>query len=131
MNGIKFILIFGLFLCLLSYLRFFRSVLLDRAIAVGLMFLGVIFVVSPDLTTSLAHILGVGRGADLLFYLFSVLAIFLFILLYSQIAQISAAQTEIIRTLAMQGAKDSEPEGQGDDAREDGPKGANPRSHRD
>lgn len=107
MSGIKLILFFGLLTCFYGYLRFFRTILLDRVIAVGFLVVGVAFIAVPDLTTSLAVLLGVGRGTDLMFYLFALGSCFAFILLYSKIAQMLITQTELVRYLAIREVKNA------------------------
>ena len=105
MTLIQLILIFGLLASLGVYLRFFRSELVDRLIAILLFMLAAIGIFSPDSTTVLANVLGVGRGADLLFYLFAVITAFLLILIYSKVARLSNSQTELARHIALMSAK--------------------------
>ena len=104
MSGIKLILLSSLFVCFYTYLRFYRSILLDRLIAVLFVLLGSLFIIAPSLTTSIAQFLGVGRGTDLVFYLFAMASVFAIILLYSKLAQISLVQTELVRSLAIRDA---------------------------
>ncbi len=103
--GIKLILLVGLLGCFFLYLKFFRSLLLDRIIAISFVLIVGFFVLVPDFTTSIAQLLGVGRGTDLVFYLFALGTAFAIILLYSKITSMLITQTELIRHLAIQQAE--------------------------
>ena len=85
-------------------MAFYRSVLRDRLAAVLLFSLAIVCILFPELTTLVAHRLGVGRGTDLIVYLFIVAAMFLFILVHSRIASLERAQTQLVRQIAMQNA---------------------------
>jgi hypothetical protein len=62
-------------------------------------------VLNPELTTKLANLVGVGRGTDLILYL-CVIAFFLaFMVLYAKVRNLEAAQTELVRQLALANAK--------------------------
>ncbi len=105
MSSIQVILILGILGSFLTYLSFFRSVLFDRFAALGLFVLLFLAVLFPNATTVVANQLGVGRGADLVLYLFAVGTLFCLILLYTQLGKTKQVQTEIIRTLAINSAK--------------------------
>src|SRR5260221_116515 len=105
MNGIKLILLLGLFLCFYSYLRFFRSLLLDRVIAIALVGCAAVVILIPDLTTTIARFLGVGRGTDLIFYLFALGTVYAIILLYSKVSRMWIVQTELARYIAIHTAE--------------------------
>ena len=70
MSLIQIALALGSILLLVLYATFLRSTLRDRALAILLFVTAVVAILFPDLTTRLANILGVGRGTDLLIYLF-------------------------------------------------------------
>jgi len=65
----------------------------------------VIFVINPDLTTRIAHGVGVGRGTDLLFYLFCVASITVFLKLYKKNRVMEEKLTEVARQVALLGAQ--------------------------
>ena len=46
----------------------FRAKVIYRLVALLLFLTATVLVIFPDLTTSIAHALGVGRGADLVLY---------------------------------------------------------------
>ncbi|HMO01973.1 MAG TPA: DUF2304 domain-containing protein [Oligoflexia bacterium] len=105
MSLIQILLIVGLLGAFVLYLNFFRTVLFDRLIALSLVAAGVVFVLAPDLTGKIANFIGVGRGTDLIFYLFIVLTLHIFIAIYSKISSIQQSQTELIRALAIRFAR--------------------------
>ena len=62
---------------------------------------GLYFVWAPEQTTRLAAALGVGRGADLVLYLWVVITLALIVFLYLKIVQLSRRLTELTRTQAL------------------------------
>jgi len=89
----------ALFMLRLRNKTFYRLFLIVVAIV------GVVFVLNPELTTKLANLVGVGRGTDLILYL-CVIAFFLaFMVLYAKVRNLEAAQTELVRQLALANAK--------------------------
>ena len=65
---------------------------------------GIVLSVFPDLTNDLAQLVGVGRGADLVFYLFIVIALAAIFNLHLQIRRNHEVMTEVIRRLALMSA---------------------------
>lgn len=92
-------------LALLIYLRFFRSVLIDRLLALGIFALQVIAITFPDITSDFAQALGVGRGTDVLFYLFASGSVFVYVLLYGKMLSTEAKVTEVVRHVAIREAR--------------------------
>ncbi len=109
MTPIQPILIIGIGASLVVYLRFFRNQLRDRAIALVLAASAVAVVVFPDLTTEVAHRVGVGRGVDLLLYIFMVLAVFVGVLVFSRVSTLEQQHTRLVRQLAILGARPAPP----------------------
>lgn len=101
MSLIQLLLLGGIGGALFLYLGFFRSVLLDRLIALALFALAATFIMMPRLTTALANLLGVGRGTDLLVYFAVIVAFFKFVLVHSRIAKLEQIQTDLVRHVAM------------------------------
>lgn len=62
---------------------------------------GLYFVWVPEQTTRLAAALGVGRGADLVLYLWVVITLALIVFLYLKIVQLSRRLTELTRAQAL------------------------------
>ena len=115
MSLIQIALALGSILLLVLYATFLRSTLRDRALAILLFVTAVVAILFPDLTTRLANILGVGRGTDLLIYLFVLGAVFAFIVLNARIIRLEDHITELVRELALSRASKPEERGGGGD----------------
>ncbi|MBL7661598.1 DUF2304 domain-containing protein [bacterium] len=105
MSPIKLLLLTLLVCMFLAYLRIFRSQIFDRILVLIFLLVCVTFVAFPNLTTQIAIVVGVGRGADLLLYLFCLFALFLFLLVYRKIAELQKQITEMARHDALNRAK--------------------------
>jgi hypothetical protein len=101
MKLIQIILLVGLLSILVSYFRWFRTAAFDKILIILILLTGIVFVISPELTNTIAHKLGVGRGADLLFYLAIVGFGYALLLLYSKTRMIEKKLAEIIRMQAL------------------------------
>ena len=108
MKIIQLILFFGLFGSFLLYFSKFRSQLFDRIIVIFLFAVSVVFITFPNLTQPLAEFVGVGRGTDLVFYVFALATTFSIVLLYAKAVRLSEANIELIRILALMSAKEPE-----------------------
>lgn len=106
MRLIQILLLVGIFGCLLIYLKFFRSALFDRLIASLLFCSAVFFVLFPEATVYVAQKLGVGRGTDLILYVFVLLFSFLALLFYSKLHRLEKLQTELARAIAIRDARE-------------------------
>jgi len=87
------------------YLTALSSRLVSRLAMLSLIATGVVFVINPDLTTRIAHSVGVGRGTDLLFYLFCLASVTVFLKLYKKNRAVEEKLTEVARQVALQGAR--------------------------
>ena len=105
MIPIQPILIGALVAVALAHVRSFASRLLTRLLTLALVALGVAFVVNPDVTNQLAHVLGVGRGADLVLYALFPGTISMFLHLYRRHRQMEEKVTDLARQMAIQGAR--------------------------
>ena len=72
-----------------------------RLAVLSVVLLGLYFVWVPEQTTRLAEALGVGRGADLVLYLWVVITLALIVFLYLKIVQLSRKLTELTRAQAL------------------------------
>jgi small membrane protein len=104
MKPVQLLLICGTAGALFVYLAYFRSKLSDRLIGLLLLSTAWFSILFPDYTTVVAHVLGVGRGVDLIFYLFGLFTTFALILLFTSVRTQSAQLTELIRHLAIRDA---------------------------
>jgi hypothetical protein len=63
---------------------------------------GILFVFRPEVTNSIAHFLGVGRGADLFLYLSISAGSVVLFRFYLRIRSLELRNVEVIRQLALQ-----------------------------
>ena len=105
MKLIQFILVPLLLGLVFTYFRHLRSKLLDRVIVLFLGIASISMVLFPDLTQSIAHSLGVGRGADLVTYFGLVGLAFMSILHYSKIRELEVKITDVTRHEALRKAE--------------------------
>ena len=102
---IKVILLFLLFLLMIySFSQFGKS----RIVATFILFcctIGIVFVIVPTWSTAVANAVGVGRGADLVIYILSVVALAAIFNLHLKLRKMSESQTELARKLAILSAK--------------------------
>jgi hypothetical protein len=66
---------------------------------------GAVAVVIPDTTNEIAHLVGVGRGADLVTYIAIVAVLFVLLHYYSKFVELQAKLTELTRQLAIMKAE--------------------------
>ena len=106
MTTIQVLLVTAICILVALYFRSFRNQASKRLFFLFIFALGVVFVLLPDFTNRVAHILGIGRGADLLLY-FSVIGGFLvLVLINAKFKKLERALTEIARRQAILNAKE-------------------------
>jgi hypothetical protein len=66
---------------------------------------GAVAVIVPDVTTDVAHLVGVGRGADLVLYIAIVAVLFVLLHYYSKFVELQAKMTELTRQMAIMKAE--------------------------
>lgn len=108
MNLIQPALLIVMLGALVFYLARLRTTLRDRLIAAALFAAGCGAVLFPAGTSWLARMLGVGRGADLVFYLAVVTGGFVSVLLYSRTMKLEELVTELTRSFALAHAEPPE-----------------------
>jgi small membrane protein len=67
--------------------------------------MGTVFVWVPEQTNTIAGWLGVGRGADLVLYLWVVITLALLLVLYLKLVRMGRAVTQLARALAIANAR--------------------------
>jgi len=87
------IALLALLLLFAMYIVRLRSTAMDRLTYLGLALAGAVLILYPEWTNTLAKALGIGRGADLMFYFFIVFCLFHF-------ATTAAAMRRMQRELA-------------------------------
>ena len=65
---------------------------------------GMLALVVPDVTTEIAHLLGVSRGADLLLYCGVLGALFTTLRLHTRLRRLESDLTSLVRELALHGS---------------------------
>lgn len=104
MNGIQVLLISGVAIIFIYYIFQLRSAFVDLlALAVFAAF-AVFFILFPEYTNAIAAKLGVGRGADLLFYVCILLFLFVILKLFARIRRLEKMVTELVRQQARENA---------------------------
>ncbi len=83
------------------YIYRLRTVFLDRIIYLLCALVGIILVIDPPLTTQIANWLGIGRGADLLFYLFIIASLFYVVATRSRIRRLEQQITRLVQQNAI------------------------------
>lgn len=107
MNGIKILLITGVaFIAVYFFIRL-RNSILDILLLLGLIAAAIVFILFPDITNQLANRLGVGRGADLVFYTSIIIFWFVILKLYARIRKLEQLLTTIVRNKAIEEAEET------------------------
>lgn len=105
MNLIQIVLIAFVLLAVITYFSRLRSQLLDRALVLLAALSSLTLVLVPELSTRIAHLFGVGRGVDFLFYIAHAGTVLVAIILYSKLRQQSEQITELTRQIALKTAR--------------------------
>lgn len=105
MSGIQIIMILGVVALFAYYFFRLRSAFFDLFFILICTMLSIFFILAPQLTNIIAHKIGVGRGADLLFYLCILFFLFLVLKLTARIRKLEKNITELTRFQAHQNAK--------------------------
>ena len=100
------IILIVLVIALGLYVVALRSDLRDRVAMLLLALIGIALVAWPGLSSEIAGILGIGRGTDLIFYLFIVFCLFRFV---SQSATASRLRRDLVRVVREQALRDARP----------------------
>jgi len=83
------------------YIYRLRTAFLDRLVYIACAVVGVIFVIDPPFSTQIANLLGIGRGADLLFYLFIIASLFYVVETRSRLRRMEQQITRLVRQIAI------------------------------
>jgi len=93
-----------LIVLLFIYALRWRRGYIDRVIIIVSLFSGIFLVTFPKLSVLIANFLGIGRGTDLVIYLFILFSIYMFINVYSEIRILTIKYTQFIRNDAIANA---------------------------
>lgn len=95
------VLLIGALALFIVYLFRARSVFFDRLIYLIGAIIGMVLVIDPNLATRIANLVGVGRGVDLLLYLFIVVSLFYTAAKNSEIKRLKRQLTSLAREQAI------------------------------
>ena len=74
---------------------------LVRLLVLAVIMVGIYFVWAPEQANVLARAVGVGRGADLLFYLWVIITLALIMFMYLKIQRLARRITQLTRAIAL------------------------------
>ena len=101
MKRIQFVLVSGVLIAVLFYIRRFRTQVFDRVFVVLAGIVGSVFILKPERTTFLAEKLGVGRGSDLVMYVSIIVLLFFCLSFWAKSRDLDARLTALIRDQAL------------------------------
>ena len=101
MNGIQIVLITAVVLVAIYFFVRLQNSILDFLLLLAMVTAALVFIFLPGLTNAIAHRMGVGRGADLIFYLSIVIFWFVIIKLYVRIRKLEKIVTDVVRKDAL------------------------------
>lgn len=105
MSGIQIILITGIILIVFNYIQSKHRPSIGTLIVFITAGIGIGLVLFPDISNKIAKRMGVGRGADLIFYICILLFWFIISKLISRIKLLEAQITELVRKDALRGVR--------------------------
>lgn len=108
MNGIQILLISGVVIIFAYYISRFRNALADLVALCLFAGAGIFIILFPEYTNKIAHQLGVGRGADLLFYSCILFFLFIILKLFARIRRLEDKLTELVRQQAKDNVEDKD-----------------------
>ena len=83
-----------------------RSTLFDVIMILLFLITGIVFVMFNEITDTMAHFLGISRGADMIFYLGILFLFFLILKLYSRLRRVEQKFTELVRNKSIEEAEE-------------------------
>jgi hypothetical protein len=102
MTGIQIVLVTAFVFVALYYFTKLRNRIIDVILLFALVAVAVLFVLFPEITGTIAKKLGVGRGADLVFYTSIVTFWFVVLKLYTKIRKLEQLTTDLIRKQSLE-----------------------------
>lgn len=105
MTGIQILLITGVLMITLYFFQRLKKAVFSVVLVTLMGAVAILFILQPELTNQIAHRIGVGRGADLVFYICILLFWYVVMRLYARIRKLEENITELIRNQAIANAK--------------------------
>ena len=100
------ILLLLLLLLIALYVWLQRATSIAVRVVIGaILVIGGYFVIAPQQATEIAQMLGVGRGADLVMYLWIVITFSVILVLYLKVVVMNRMITQLTRSLALSQAR--------------------------
>jgi hypothetical protein len=96
------VVLIGILAFFILYIFWLRTVWMDRMIYLLFAAIGILLVIDPDLTSQIASRIGIGRGTDLLIYLFILASLFHAVNIRAQLKRLKEQMTMVVRNLALQ-----------------------------
>jgi small membrane protein len=100
------IILIVLILLFALYVFRIRTILTDRIVYFILAVSGIVLVLYPDLSSKAANYIGIGRGTDLILYMFIIFMLFNYVSMVSRFKIIERQLTIITRKIAIDEALD-------------------------
>ena len=107
MNGIQIILLIGVIFIGFYFLVRLRRKVLDIFTLSVMICCALILIIWPDSSNFIADKLGVGRGADLVFYISILIFWFVILKLYARLRNLERDFTRFVRENALNNARES------------------------
>jgi len=95
------ILILAFLLFIIIHILSLKGLTSTRILFISLLGTGVLFVLMPDLTTKIANAIGIGRGTDLIIYLFVIFNLYQFIFMLAEQNRLLKMVTVMGREIAL------------------------------
>jgi hypothetical protein len=96
------IILIGILTFFILYIFWLRTVWMDRIIYLLFAAMGILLVIDPNLTSQIASRIGIGRGTDLLIYLFILASLFYAVNIRAQLKRLREQMTLVVRKQALQ-----------------------------
>lgn len=101
MSLFQLLVVAFLVLVFMFYFRFFRTRITDKIVVLMGASSILFFVIFPDYLSDIAHLVGVGRGVDLVFYISLLLGAFVIFVMYTKILALEKSLTDVARQVAL------------------------------
>jgi small membrane protein len=95
------ILFVAILVFLVIYIFLLRTAHSDRVVYLACALVGILLVLAPDLSSDIAHTLGIGRGVDLIIYVFILAGLFYSVTITSELKRLQRQMTTLVRQLAL------------------------------